>query len=141
MKTKKEELEAELTRLNALRKQVLDKLKALPIEQDRFAELKEAHRKGVVIQINNIYGGWADVVDNSDLWLPNYEYRIKPEEKPKVGDVVKAWNNNSSAKPIIGKLEVLHLNTHYGIGGHWYENTKTLTQQEAIDLLFNKGAN
>ena len=31
MKTKKEELQAELTRLNALRKQVRDKLKALPI--------------------------------------------------------------------------------------------------------------
>lgn len=31
MKTKKEELQAELTRLNALRKQVRDRLKALPI--------------------------------------------------------------------------------------------------------------
>ena len=64
--------------------------------------------------------------------------RLGNESKPKVGDVVKAWNNNSSAKPIIGKLEDLHLNTHYGIGGHWYENAKKLTEQEVIDLLFKK---
>lgn len=49
------------------------------IEQDKFAELKEAHSKGAEIQINNIYGGWADVVCKSDLWLENYEYRIKPQ--------------------------------------------------------------
>ena len=64
--------------------------------------------------------------------------RLENESIPKVGDVVKAWNNNSSAKPIIGKLEDLHLNTHYGIGGHWYENAKKLTEQEVIDLLFKK---
>ena len=60
------------------------------IEQpvDKFAELKEAHRNGKVIQINNIYGGWADVVWKSDLWLASYEYRIKPEEGLKIGDKV-----------------------------------------------------
>lgn len=49
------------------------------IEQEKFAELKEAHRNGAVIQLNSIYNGWHDVEDDSDLWLPTYEYRIKPK--------------------------------------------------------------
>ena len=105
------------------------------IEQDKFTELKEAHRNGAVIQVKCTDGSWCEV--GIPGWSPKLEYRIKPEEKPKVGDVVRAWNNNSYAKPVIGKLEHLHLNTHYGMGGHWYDNAKTLTQQEAIELLFN----
>lgn len=54
---------------------------------DKFADLKEAHKNRAVIQLNSIYNDWHDVEDEADLWLPTYEYRIKPEEKPKVGDV------------------------------------------------------
>ena len=254
MKTKKEELEAELTRLNALRKQVKEKLKALPVYElnrwykhqngslyfinnecedghlygygfdndgewyvrnndesdfcafnsvakkeiteatpqeveqslieeakrlghnydkysyntdentlcgyngrleeifvdgvwnepyDKFSELKEAHRNGAVIQINNIYGGWSDVVDNSDLWLPNYEYRIKPEEKPKVGDVVKVWDDDEDVY-LIGCITDIDISSSFPFllyDYDWFKHAKTLTQQEAIDLLFNKGAN
>lgn len=53
------------------------------IEQpvDKFDELKEAYKNGAVIQINSIYNGWHDVEDESDLWLPTYEYRIKPTQQ------------------------------------------------------------
>ena len=118
--------------LKAIYKKAKEKLAKL--EQDKFAELKEAHTNGAVIQLKMGYR-WFDC---DPVWTPIFTYRIKPEEKPKVGDVVKAWNNNSSAKPIIGKLEDLHLNTHYGIGGHWYDNAKTLTQQQVQELLFGK---
>ena len=107
------------------------------IEQDKFSELKEAHNKGAVIESmpKKWIGDWT--IATNPIWDgDNYEYRIKPEEKPNVGDVVEAWNNNSSAKPVIGMLEDIHLNTHYGIGGQWYDNAKTLTQREAIELLF-----
>ena|SRR5690606_29726815 len=59
------------------------------IEQpiDKFAELKEAYRNGAIIEyFNNITNKWT-VIQGAPHWLNNVEYRIKPEEKPKVGDV------------------------------------------------------
>lgn len=52
---------------------------------DKFAELKEAHRNGAIIQYKN----WTtkyflDCPDNLPKWDERTEYRIKPEEKPKV---------------------------------------------------------
>lgn len=108
------------------------------IEQDKFAELKEAHKNGAVIQFRNssTFGKWLDL-GRGVSWNPNNEYRIKPEEKPKVGDVVKAWDNESDAYTVGKVIEI------GGIGYFlqddlWWDNAKTLTQQEAIDLLFRK---
>lgn len=76
---KKQKLKQALQELDALK----EKVEGLMSCEDKFAELKEAHRNGAVIQLNSIYNGWNDVEDEADLWLPTYEYRIKPEEKPK----------------------------------------------------------
>lgn len=70
-------------------------------------------------------GKWAEV--------------IKPEEKPKVGDVVKAWDDKSDGYTIGKVVEI-------GNAGYllqddlWWDNAKTITQQEAIELLFGKEA-
>lgn len=50
------------------------------IEQDKFAELKEAHSNGAVIQIKSQVAPreWEDVKFDCDYWLDGYEYRIKP---------------------------------------------------------------
>lgn len=116
------------------------------IEQDKFAELKEAHRNGAVIELwSSFLDKWFVVKEDKDLWLPTYEYRIKPEEKPKVGDVCKFWDliekdytigNFKGLINIDGKDFYRRTNCH-----SYYQNAKPLTQQEAINLLFNKGAN
>lgn len=60
---------------------------ATVIEQDKFAELKEAHRNGSKIEIwSGILNKWFVVENDHVLWLPDYEYRIKPEEKPTLKD-------------------------------------------------------
>lgn len=114
------------------------------IEQDKFAELKEAHSKGAVIESmpKKWIGDWT--VATNPIWDgDNYEYRIKPEENPKVGDVVKAWNEDSGY--VFGRvkqIEYCNKNTiGYTLHGsvtELYMNAKTLNQQEAIELLFNK---
>ena len=50
-----------------------------PKKVDKFAELKEAHKNGAVIQLKHHTGGWVDLKD------PQFDttfslYRIKPEE-------------------------------------------------------------
>lgn len=114
------------------------------IKQDKFAELKEAHSNGAVIESmpKKWIGDWT--VATNPIWDgDNYEYRIKPEEKPKVGDVVKAWNEESGY--VFGRvkqIEYCNKNTiGYTLHGsvtELYMNAKTLTQQEAIELLFGK---
>jgi len=54
------------------------------IEQDNFAELKEAHRNGAVIQLK-MGNRWFDC---DPVWTPIFTYRIKPEEGLKIGDKV-----------------------------------------------------
>lgn len=116
-------------------------------EQDKFAELKEAHRNGAVIQCripSNIF--WLD--DEPPSWSDDFEYRIKPEEKPKVGDYVKAWYKSEDqfavgvVKEIIDRGNfkfdirlICYPDTSTSI---LYPNAKSLTKQEAISLLFGE---
>ena len=51
----------------------------------KHAELIKAWADGAVIQ-HKCDLGWIDVAQNNPHWLPNTEYRIKPEPKP---DIVK----------------------------------------------------
>lgn len=64
-----------------------DGIWATVIEQpiDKFAELKEAHKNGAVIQYKNNDGKWIDINHPEPSWSRD-EYRIKPEEKPKLVD-------------------------------------------------------
>ncbi|WP_099368110.1 hypothetical protein [Sphingobacterium sp. 1.A.4] len=118
------------------------------IEQDKFAELKEAHRNGAVIESmpKKWIGDWT--IATNPIWDgDNYEYRIKPEEKPKVGDVVKAWNDDEGQYFIgivheitsHGEFQVkFRKGTHFSGYYFFAKNAKTLNKQEAIDLLFGK---
>ncbi|MVZ67408.1 hypothetical protein GQF61_16255 [Sphingobacterium sp. DK4209] len=57
--------------------------------KDKFAELKEAHSNGAVIESipKNWIGDWTKATN--PIWDgENYEYRIKPEEDLKLGDKV-----------------------------------------------------
>ncbi|GEM_PF-1245506 len=111
---------------------------------DKFAELKEAHRNGAEIQVKCTDGSWCDV--GIPGWSPKLEYRIKPEEKPKVGEVVKAWVDDERDY-IVGVLhDIQGVQNDYIIRFSKEENkfctylkarhSKPLTQQEAIELLF-----
>lgn len=113
------------------------------IEVDKFAELKEAYKNGAVIQRHRTHA-WVD--DFSPSWESYHEYRIKPEEKPKVGDVVKAWCRNEEHY-VVGNLTDISTVTENKYGVHilgvsalrntiYYANAKPLTKQEAIKLLF-----
>lgn len=63
---------------------------------DKFAELKEAHKNGAVIQmLTKSNSKWVDVIFECDYWLPNYEYRIKPEE----GEDPYLWGNKIVSEP------------------------------------------
>lgn len=116
------------------------------IEQDKFSELKEAHRNGAVIECKQVTGEWF-IIENPQ-WNDYAEYRIKPEEKPKVGDVCKFWDEDENIF-IIGELNKIHYSLldnefsyPYFTGNDYeYKHAKTITKQEVIDLLFNKGAN
>lgn len=123
------------------------------IEEDKFAELKEAHSNGAVIESmpKKWIGDWT--VATNPIWDgDNYEYRIKPEEKPKVGDVCKFWNEYENVF-IVGIYAELRdrndqwddNNTHiHGVrlGANYYtkffKHAKTLTRQEVNNLLFGK---
>ena len=116
------------------------------IEQDKFAKLKEAHRNGAVIQHYNVcLEEWADV--QNPMFNENAHYRIKPEEKPKVGDVVRAWNDDECEQYFIGIVHEISDRGEFKVkfrkgdcfGAYYYyaRYAKTITQQEAIDLLFN----
>lgn len=110
---------------------------AKAIQYDKFAELKEAHKNGAVIQYR--YSNdeeWDNTYDNKPSWQEHCQYRIKPEEKPKVGDVVKAWDNESFGYTI-GKVITIDSIGYFLQDDLWWDNAKTLTKKEAIDLLFN----
>ena len=106
------------------------------IEVDKFAEQKEAHETGSVIQYKkcNTTSNWVD--NENPAWGNNYEYRIKPEDKPKVGDVVKAWDNEKVYS--IGLLE--SIDDYYRLKGSAYgfNNAKVLTPEQVNELLFKK---
>lgn len=118
------------------------------IEKDKFAELKEAHKNGAMIQFKNAstFGKWLDL-GSTIAWYPENEYRIKPEEKPKVGDVVKAWNDDEG-QYFIGIVHEIASHGEFQVkfrkgnnfSGYYFfaKNAKTLNEQEAIELLFGK---
>lgn len=56
---------------------------------DKFAELKEAHKNGAVIQYKSELDPfeWCDTYDPN--WNSNYEYRVKPQN---------GWSNNVDSK-------------------------------------------
>lgn len=105
------------------------------IEQDKFAELKEAYKNGAVIEVKSKLDGEWYITD--PLWLDDHEYRIKPEEKPNVGDVCKFWDKDDSFIIGIYKEHDGRYHRHTAEFGA-FDNAKKITQQEAIDLLFNK---
>lgn len=113
---------------------LLDSCGGVIKNDDKFAELKEAHKNGAVIQVK-LSDRWADAKYPS--WKIEKEYRIKPEENPKVGDVVMAWDNESSAYTV-GKVIEINSMGYFLQDELWWDNAKTLTQQEVIDLLFKK---
>lgn len=49
------------------------------IKEDPFAELKKAHAEGKMIQYQTIDETWEDC--STPVWLPESNYRIKPEPK------------------------------------------------------------
>lgn len=102
---------------------------------DKFAELKEAHGNGAKIQFRHSNGEWVDINHQYPTWQKS-EYRIKPEEKPKVGDVVKAWDSENGYHSI-GVIKHIEDWGYFLNDGIYWDNAKTLTQQETIDLLFN----
>ncbi len=109
-----------------------------PKEVDKFAELKEAHKNGAVIEYKSSQTGfWHKATSPS--WDNNTEYRIKPEEKPKIGDVCKFWDDDEDVY-LIGCITDIDISSSFPFliyDYDWFRNAKTLTQQEAIDLLFN----
>lgn len=106
---------------------------------DPFAELKEAHRNGKVIQFKHHTDGWMDLKDpkfNDTFSL----YRIKPEEEPKVVDVCKFWNYDERHFEVATLVRVYSEKETYryaSAASSWI-NAKTITQQQAITLLFKK---
>ena len=114
------------------------------IEEDKLYDLKEAHKNGAEIEIKWNDGTWRPVVDPS--WDERNEYRVRPEEKPKVGDVVKAWFDNNE-RYVIGRIVSINLGFKYkygvnipglvGVGDTlYYKNARTITKEEVIELLF-----
>ena len=65
--------------------------------------------------------------------------RLENELKPKVGDVVKAWQSNENDF-VIGILKSVDesVHPHYVGDSGWFKNAKKVTEQEVIDLLFKK---
>lgn len=134
-------------------KQALQELDALKSKIEglmkpyKFAELKEAHRNGKVIQYRDKMTDmiWHDCPN--PIWSTRSEYRIKPEEEPNVGDIVKVWDAKEG-KFFIGTLykkgiydvpypfmvKLYNSRDDY----NFYGNAEKVTKQEAIELLFGK---
>lgn len=77
------------------------------------------------------------------IYFRDQSYSIKPEEEPKVGDVVKAWDNDESDF-LIGYLNRIDSGTNFFpfvVSNNGFKNAKPLTKQEAIELLFGKCEN
>lgn len=137
---KEQELKEALGLIKALVKNVEGKIEALKIEkEDKFAELKEAHRNGAIIQFRYGDGQWEDCANNAPVWGSNVEYRIKPEEKPQPGDVCKFWDVYEDGYCVDVLVRNAKSNFPYQSKQRiWYKNAKKLTKQEATELLFGK---
>lgn len=146
MKTKKQELQEELNRIKGLVQNIEGKIEELKLEkEDKFAELKEAYKNGAVIEFFNILTKKWTVLKGEPLWISDFKYRIKPEEEPKVGDIVKAWDAKEG-KLLIGTLykKVAYsvpypfmIKLYNSIDEYsFYGNAEKITKQEAIELLF-----
>lgn len=61
--------------------------------------------------------------------------RLENESKPKVGDVVKAWDIGSGYYSI-GFIEHIQDYGYLLSDGMYWDNAKKLTEKEVIDLLF-----
>lgn len=105
------------------------------IEQDKFSELKEAHRNGAVIEIKWNDGSWKSIKNPS--WDERNEYRVKPGEKTKVGDVCKFWDSNED-NYIVGILDSVESGAFpYRMRkGLIWGNARAITKEEAIELLY-----
>lgn len=110
---------------------------------EKFAELKEAHKNGAVIQFTS--GGlvWEDCENNNPKWYDNIEYRVKPEEKPQIGDVVKAWHikEDDFAIGFLQEIDPNSLTSKYKVNHTWLSNAKVVTPQQVQELLFRKDNN
>lgn len=109
------------------------------IEQpvDKFAELKEAHKNGAKIQYKELSREWQDCPDNNPRWIEFNEYRIKPEERPKVGDVCKFWDDGEN-KYVVSVLTKIKEGDNYPYHTNFdsFKYATTITKEEAINLLF-----
>ena len=128
-----------------------DEEKELLEPADKFAELKEAHRNGRVVQFEKD-GSWYNVLGYEPTFDIHTNYRIKPEEKPKVGDVCKFWDEDENAFVVAIYAELREDNqwddtsfTHpHGVrvAGNYYtrffKNAKPLNPQQVQELLFGK---
>ena len=115
----------------------IDNLKQSLLEEDKFAELKEAHKNGAIIQTRIARTNtWVD--NPRPTWSEVCEYRIKPEEKPKAGDVCKFWDTCENDSFIAKLHSISEGEFPYTVypGYSDFMNAKPLTQQEVIDLLF-----
>lgn len=69
---------------------------------DKFAELKESHRNGAVIQFyNNFLKTWSDVYQNKPTWDKQEQYRIKPDFEVKdehncLSSCLNQWSRDNS---------------------------------------------
>lgn len=137
MNTLEEKLEKVLERIDVLESKL--GIKQEQKSDDKFAELKEAHKNGAVIECLQSDGEWFEIEDPQ--WQTGCEYRIKPIEEPKVGDVCKFWDDyeDEYMVGIVAEIDD-NINDYYKYSGHggWYKNAKVLTQEEVIKLLFNK---
>lgn len=134
----KEKIALLLERVERLERSVFNVFDTKEESIDKFAELKEAHRNGAVIEVKSYLDGkWHET--NNPSWLDNHEYRIKPEDKPKVGDVCKLWNYDERHFEI-SKLVRIYKESQpykYASSASSWINAKPITKEEAIKLLFN----
>lgn len=143
MNMKKKEIIAQLVmRVEALENALLKNIAGRDInieptqeepEKDKFAELKEAHRNGAVIQVSR---GYMDTDDPK--WNNRYEYRIKPKEGPNVNDVCKFWNYDECHFEIAKLVRIYgeKESYRYASAASSWRNAKPLTKEEVIKLLF-----
>lgn len=111
-------------------------------EDNKFAELKKAYSEGKVIQFRNIVYSkdWIDIKNPSWKVNPNISYRIKPQEKPKVGDVCKFWDvdENRFVISILQGFSPQRSTFPYKSCEDVFINAKPVTKQEVVELLFGK---
>jgi len=49
-------------------------------QRHKHADLIHAWAEGAEIEVKAFDGSWSEPLNNSPVWFPDYEYRIKPEE-------------------------------------------------------------